>query len=234
MGNFFAMQEAAGVHITNVMQRCCQNPALFVQQLSAFTINVLVLQPMLKVASCGTWQAMALTVRAMVKELCRVLDSERALLDFVCTSIIVPTRNVLGSFGPLPSFKGKAYDVQASGPDLTELVRTGGVQGATDRHLCRTNEDARGSEDLDAVSESSEDEDEDDCDAEQVAQPMIATAAAINAAAPPLAGPHQNADSEVWCLHKAGTLLSSTCDCTWQPSMMSMKGHLVNPARSCV
>jgi hypothetical protein len=155
LGNFFAMQEAAGVHMTNVMhnlQRCCQNPALFVQQLSAFTINVLVLQPMLKVASCGTWQDMALAVRAMVKELCRVLDSERALLDFVCTGIIVPTRNVLGAFGPLPRFKGKAYDVQASGPDLTELVRTGGVQGATDRHLCRTNEDASGSEDLDAVS----------------------------------------------------------------------------------
>jgi hypothetical protein len=55
---------------------------------------------------------------------------------------IVPTRNVLGAFGPLPRFKGKAYDVQASGPDLTELVRTGGVQGASDRHVSRTNEDA--------------------------------------------------------------------------------------------
>jgi hypothetical protein len=78
------------------------------------------------------------------------------------------------------------------------------------------------------------DEEEEDHDAEQVAQPMIGTAAAIKAAAPPLAGPHQTADSEVWCLHKAGTLLSSACDCTRQPSMMSMKGHLVNPARSCV
>jgi hypothetical protein len=139
------------------------NLALFVQHLSAFTNNFLVLQPMLKVASCGTWQEMALAVGAMEKRLCRVLDSKRALLDFVCT--------------------GKADDVEASGLGLTELVRTGRVQGATDQHQCQTNWDARDTEDLDAVSKSSED----DRDAEQVTQPMIAKAAAINAAAPILA-----------------------------------------------
>jgi hypothetical protein len=114
----------------------------------------------------------------MVKTLCHVLDSEWALLDFVCTGIIVPTRNVLGAFGPLPRFKGKAYDVQAYGPDLTELVRTGGVHGASDRPLRPTNEDASGSEDMEAISEPSVDEDEEDRDAKQVAQPMIGTASA--------------------------------------------------------
>jgi hypothetical protein len=202
------------------------NLALFVQHLSALTNNVLVLQPMLKVASCGTWQDMALAVGAMEKRLCRVLDSKRALLDFVCTGIIVPPQIVLGAFRPLPRFNGKADDVQASGPDLTELVRTGGVQeGATDQHQCQTNWDARDTEDLDAVSESSED----DRDAEQVTQPMIAKAAAINAAAPTLAHIRMLTVRCGACTNLE-RWFPPLCDYTRQPSMMSMKGHLAIPA----
>ena len=58
--NFVREYERTGEKITNPirnLQKCCNSPALLVEQLAAFTIAVAVLKPLLKVVVCSrTWR----------------------------------------------------------------------------------------------------------------------------------------------------------------------------------
>jgi hypothetical protein len=97
--------DGAWTNVLTNLEACCMNPTLLLEMLSAFAIDVTVLQPMLHVASCGTWLDMVMASRTAVTELRKIVSSDTTLICLLLEAIVRPQRNVLGAFGVLPKMQ---------------------------------------------------------------------------------------------------------------------------------
>jgi hypothetical protein len=76
-------------NVPSNLEACCSNPAaLMPETLSAFTVDVTVLQPMLHVAPCGNWLDMVMTSITAVTELRKIVSSDTAVICLLLEDIV--------------------------------------------------------------------------------------------------------------------------------------------------
>ena len=160
--DFVREHEKTGDKITNPIRNvhnCCNKPALLVEQLAAFTIAVAVLKPLLKVASCGVFQDMALAQRKVVKRLREVVQDEVKVLQLIRDSVLTPCSNALWPFGPMERFAGGV--AERSQPNLAQAAADCGVRGS----IARTPSHAALGDSGDADGSDNEEHSDSDCEA---------------------------------------------------------------------
>ena len=162
--DFMREYENTGEKITNPirnLQNCCNSPALLVEQLAAFTIAVAVLKPLLKVASCGVFQDMALAQRKVVQHLREEVQDEVKVLQLIQDSVVTPCSNALGPFGPMERFAGGV--AERPQPNLAQAATDCGVRGSGARTPSRATDGDGG--DVDGSEDEEYSDSDSDCEA---------------------------------------------------------------------